>query len=156
MSRRLVKQLDVERELLRDLVSEYSPLVAELRKRQPTQIEIVALGSVLHSFYNGVENALKRVERELGKDLHSSQDWHAQLLQQAGEATDYRQPVFEPSLISQLRGYLEFRHVFRHAYVAQLDWVRMSPLVFELPHIAERLDAELANFIKDLPSGGEP
>jgi hypothetical protein len=47
-----------------------------------------------------------------------------------------------------LRGYLDFRHVFRQAYSFQLQWEKMSPLVLGCEETLRRLEVELDAFFE--------
>jgi hypothetical protein len=90
-----------------------------------------AVGAVLQSFYSGIENIFKRVALELDSGLPSGGSWHSDLLEGMGRATALRPAIISERLLNRLRGYLEFRHVFRSAYVFLLPWDRMAPLVAE-------------------------
>jgi len=53
---RLRKHVAVEREQLRRLLADHSPLLAKCATGTPHWIEVSALAVMLHSFYSGVEN----------------------------------------------------------------------------------------------------
>ena len=54
---------------------------------------VVVLGSVLHSFYNGAENAVKRIILATDKKLPGGDSSHAALLKQASSETSSRPKV---------------------------------------------------------------
>ena len=47
----------------------------------------------------------------------------------------------------RLEEYLKFRHVFRQAYSFQLQWEKLSPLVFDCEVTLGSLDEELSSFL---------
>jgi hypothetical protein len=57
-----------------------------------------------------------------------------------------RPPVISQNLKDALRGYLDFRHVFRHAYTFDLHWSKMADLVNECNKFYLQLADELKAF----------
>jgi len=53
---KLKKQIHLELEQLDLLLKRYRNLIEKCRTEAPTEIEIDALATLLHSFYTGVEN----------------------------------------------------------------------------------------------------
>jgi hypothetical protein len=64
MSAKLAAYIDVELAQLRQLLAEHRPLLLLVRTRPPDIIERSALAAMLHSFYTGIENLLKRIAIE--------------------------------------------------------------------------------------------
>ncbi len=88
----------------------------ELKDREPNLIEKIAVAGMLHSFYGGMENILKRLQ--VGRTAPSAkvEKWHTQLLEHSlRKDTDPGAPLSK-DLYTKMKDYLEFRHVFRHAY----------------------------------------
>ena len=77
---KLDRAVKLERQQLRRLLDEYRPLFEKCAANPPNLTELTALASVLHSFYNGVGNILKRVATELDGGAPGGQFWHRQLL----------------------------------------------------------------------------
>jgi len=145
--RKLRKQIAVEREMLRELLADFQPLVRKGDGWSPDYIELSALGAMLHSYYGGIENIFKRVAIELGEGLPRGEGWHKDLL-----ASMTRRGTDRPVLISQdlanvLEMYLDFRHVFRNIYAQKLDWQRMVRLVHGCEETLNRLETELDLFL---------
>jgi len=114
----------------------------------PDAIEIAALAGLLHSFYNGVENILKRIAVHSGAIPPSSTSWHSELLESMAAPGSGRLAVINRDLLERLRSYLGFRHVYRHSYTFQLRWSKMQPLVAGIEETLKEFEAS----VKDLPS----
>jgi ribonuclease HepT-like protein len=78
----------------------------------------------------------------------SGEFWHQELLDAMARPTGRRNPVISPSLRPRLKEYLEFRHVFRHAYVFDLRWERMKPLVLGCEETLRLFEEELDGFLE--------
>ena len=87
------------------------------------------LGSILHSFCNGVENIFEIIAKNVDKEVPIGNKSHQELLHQMAIENDYRQEVISEELYLQLREYTTFRHFYRHAYSFQLNWDKMEPLI---------------------------
>ncbi len=126
----------VEDELvaLRRVVEEMEEVLAG-RKQAPTRIELRAMGSLLHEFYNGVERIFERIVVGMGEGLPQGSAWHTDLLAQMATAREGRRPVvIDEPLRARLKDYLDFRHFFRHAYGYTLEW---SHLRWKAEHLAD-------------------
>jgi predicted nucleotidyltransferase len=92
----------------------------------PNWIELRAIATLLHEFYNGVERIFERIAISLGEGLPKGSYWHVDLLaQMATGQTDTRPAVIDEPLRARLEEYLKFRHFFRHAYSYTLEWNRL-------------------------------
>jgi hypothetical protein len=130
------------------LLKRHPGLIEKCRHEAPNNVEIDALSAFLHAFYTGVENIFKRISLELDGERPESELWHARLLENMSRATESRPAVISENLRMQLRGYLDFRHLFRHAYTFQLKWNKMSGLVLELESIYQQFKQELESFFQ--------
>ncbi|MSR81973.1 MAG: hypothetical protein EXS58_03500 [Candidatus Latescibacteria bacterium] len=114
---------------------------------EPELIERTAVGAVLQSFYNGVENIFQTVAKRVDQEVPASADWHRKLLTQMAGGTETRLPLISPLTAERLEPYLGFRHLVRHAYSFTLEWSRMSGLVRELSSVWEQFQAEVRSFL---------
>jgi hypothetical protein len=146
VSDKLLKQIKLERCMLRQLFEDHRPLLNKSELALPDRIECSALAAFLHGFYNGIENIFKRVALELREDMPEGASWHQALLEQMAKPGTRRPVVISPDLLESLKEYLAFRHVFRHAYPFQLTWANMSHLVKNSGDIFARLEKELDTF----------
>ena len=150
---RLASQVAVELQQLDQLLATYRPLLHRCETTVPGEIELAALAAMLHSFYNGVENLLKRVAVETGEGLPAGDVWHRRLLDQMSEPTGDRPAVLTEDLRSRLRPYLDFRHVFRHSYTFDLRWNKMRELVLHCDETLTALRDSLGGFLSDARRG---
>jgi hypothetical protein len=144
---KLRKQVGVEREQLHRLLAVHRPLLEKSAANPPNDIEVAALAAMLHSFYNGVENMFKRTSLELGDPLPTSEFWHKELLGTMTRPTAHRASVLSPELRDRLKEYMEFRHVFRHAYIFNFRWERMRTLALGREQTLRMLEDELDRFL---------
>jgi hypothetical protein len=133
-----------------ELLSSYDILFARLKENTPDKIELAALGTVLHSFYNGIEGIFLLVSKQIDKITPSDSAWHQSLLNQVTEKTVDRASLISQDTASLLAAYLKFRHFFRHAYAFMLDWNRIKPLADNLCSVWVTVKAEIAVFCDSL------
>ena len=103
-----------------------------------SSLELAGVATLLHNFYNGIENVLKQVVIASGKKLPDGPSWHQKLLTQA---VSY--DILSESTAKELKRYLAFRHFFSHAYSFDLDKERVIPLV-------EGIQGILLSFRRDI------
>jgi len=82
-----------------------------MKRPDKTIIELAALGTFLHNYYNGIENILKQVMKMKQITVPSGENWHKGLLSAAGENGYINEEVSD-----ELFEYLAFRHYFVHSY----------------------------------------
>ena len=92
------------------LMADYSELLAVPDAQEPGLIDRTALGAVLQSFYNGVENIFQTVAKRVDQDMPAGADWHRQLWAQMARATAARPPLTQPRAASPRSLRLERRH----------------------------------------------
>ena len=140
------KRANLELAMLRELLDSFRPLLEKLRASEPDYVEMSALAAMLHSFYTGIESIFKRIAEEIDDSFPSGLSSHAALLGQMAHPTDQRPPVISDDLRLRLRYYLDFRHMFRHAYTTEMKWRKMADLVLHCEKTLDRLQTELEAF----------
>lgn len=153
---RLRRELELELAELSDLLTTAAELPTADRSARPTRVEVMAAGAVLHSFYNGAENLLKRIHVATEGSPPTGERWHTNLLDRAAHDTAHRPRVLTDALIARLDAYLRFRHAFRHLYAQHLEWGRMVDLLRDLPSVVEALRAEVSDFLSRLEGWSTP
>jgi len=152
---KLREQVTLERGQLHRLLRVHRPLLAKCAVSPPNDIELSALAAMLHSFYNGIENILKRTTLELGDSMPGGESWHKELLDGMTQPTGNRKPVLSPGLRGRLKEYMEFRHAFRHAYTFDLRWDRMKTLVLGCEETLQLVEGELDRFFEAGTGGSQ-
>lgn len=132
------------------LLGHASILLEKCKLQEPDFIELSAVGSPLHSFYNGLENIFLLIRKEIDKKNDTSGRWHSELLDSMFKETENRTAVLDESLRQQLSDYMGFRHFFRHAYGYHLRWDLAKPLLDNLPAVWESTKNCILKFIAKL------
>lgn len=142
------EQVDLERANIDTLFAAYRELVQKVATLPPDFIELSALATMLHSFYNGVENIFKRIAAGIDHDVPSGATSHAALLTMMANPAPHRPSVISKAMQDRLSAYLSFRHVYRHAYSFQLDWEKMGDMVLQSEATWQELQRELEQFFE--------
>lgn len=145
---KLRRQIEIEQQQLSRLLATHQKLLGRCKSVEPGPDEIAALASILHSFYTGIENLFKRIASEIDQSVPRGEYWHSDLLERMTQSSPKRPAVISESLSETLQQYLDFRHVFRHAYSFELHWNKMAPLVHNIEDLYQRLKQELEDFLE--------
>lgn len=150
MANKVISQVEFELSQIEQLFESYTDLLKRVKERSPDLIEVTALASVLHSFYNGLENTFLSIAKGIDADVPTGFQWHRDLLTRMTEPTSYRAPVLTLETARRLADYLGFRHFYRHSYSFFLDWNEMEKLVLPLEEVWEQVKAEVLLFLSKL------
>jgi hypothetical protein len=153
---KVIAQIQFEIGQIDKLFETYAELLQTVAQRTPTLVELTALGSVIHSFYNGVENIFGRIAKAIDQSEPSGPTSHRDLLTQMGKATVNRPTVVSNRTAEQLEAYRMFRHFYRHSYSYFLSWDELESLVTSLPHVWEDLKQDLYQLVAALQSPSDP
>ena len=106
------------------LFLEYELVFEKIKSGIPDLFDMTILGSVLHSFYNGLENIFERIAKNIDGNIPNGNKSHQELLHQMASENCFRNEVINEKLYLKLREYATFRHFYRHAhaYSFQLNW----------------------------------
>ncbi len=140
------KQVAIDRANIDQLFTAYAFVLDDLSEEDPGFIETSALSTMLHSFYNGIENIFKRIALEIDGNVPSGAASHSALLSSMTQSTNNRPSLISTAMQNQLSAYLSFRHAFRHMYTFQLKWSKMHSLVMESEEVWQQLQSELDLF----------
>ena len=113
-------------------------------------VDVTAVASVLHSFYNGLENIFLSIAKGIDADVPTGAQWHRDLLTKMAESTPNRGPVLTTETAHQLADYLGFRHFYRHSYSFFLEWDELEKLVTPLAKVWGQVKDELELFVVGL------
>lgn len=142
-----ISQINFEIQQIDELFSSYIELFEKSKVIEPTLIELTALGSILHSFYNGIENIFKTIGKNIDGKLPAGQHRHSELIKQMTQDTYNRTPVISEGLKVKLVEYLAFRHFYRNSYSFFLKWNELRKLVEPAISVWSECKTELKTFM---------
>lgn len=148
MDKVLNEKILLEISKIEDLVQKSSVLLEKTKIQEPDFIELNAIGSVLHSYYNGLESIFKLIYKSFDEKPLSSNLWHSELLQAMFSQSEKHSQILSSELLPYLKNYLGFRHVFRHSYGYELDWQRLKPLFYGMNENWQLVKKEILNFLE--------
>ena len=134
---------------IEDLFAEFAELLDKSASTEPNMVERAALGSVLHSFYTGLEGIFLTIAKRVDEQVPSGDRWHRDLLDQVAAATDRRTALISKETKESLQAHLAFRHFFRQAYTYVLRWEEMRDLVNGLASTWARTKTELEAWLEN-------
>ena len=129
------------------LFLEYDLIFKKAENEIPDLFDMTILGSVLHSFYNGLENIFEIIAKNIDNNVPIGNKSHQELLHQMASENENRAEIINEELYLKLREYATFRHFYRHAYSFQLNWEKMKPLVKDIHSIWKEIKNKLEYFI---------
>lgn len=141
------KKIEFEISQLNEHLSKSSVLIKKCSVQEPDYVELCATGSILQSFYNGVENIMLVISKNIDGIAPNQGKWHSELLLSMCKRTENRPAVFSESLHSILVDYMNFRHFFRHSYGYSMKWEKLSHLFLNLDDNWNKIKNELNTFI---------
>lgn len=105
-------------------------------------LELAGVATLLHNFYNGIENIVKQILLDKNKIIPPGPSWHKDLL-----TLSVQNGIISESMKARLGEYLAFRHFFSHAYALDLFPERMEPLVNNLHICYESFLRDISSFL---------
>lgn len=125
----------------------YRMLFDLVKLRDPDLVEMTALASVLHSFYNGLESVFVLISKKIDRHIPSGQKWHVEILKQMTLKTGTRKEVISIEVFEILKEYLLFRHFVRHSYKWRLNWEEFKNIALNAEDIWLKVKEQLNQFI---------
>ncbi len=105
-----------------------------LAKKDFSQYEVIALGTLLQNVYTGIEGIMRYQLQNLGVMMKKDENWHKNLLIQ------YRKSdMISDSQFEGLLRLLLFRHMHVHGYGFMLDEKRLRELAIPVPELFRSL-----------------
>ena len=154
MHENAIKKIKFEIKQINTLVDSYQDLFSKVEESSPDLVEIAALASILHSFYNGIENIFQIIVKKIDLENVDDAQWHKEILRKMTEPNKNRGEVISMHTMLLLSRYLSFRHFYRHSYSFYLNWIELHPLVSSLNGVWKSASNEIKAFLATLKSEG--
>ncbi len=130
--------IEAEYEAIDNILS----LIPDKTVSQLSQLELAGLATLIHNFYNGIENILKQIFKSKSIEIPTGSSWHQELLMRAKD-----QNLVSEDLADKLKEFLAFRHFFSHAYALDLHPSRIESLSEKIKQIFEQVKLEINKII---------
>jgi hypothetical protein len=119
-----------------------------------TSDDLIRLESIayqIHNLYTAIEDLLKIIATYFENNISNSAQWQANLLQRLTQDIPEIRPAFLSEetflLLNSLRG---FRHFFRHAYGANIEYNQLKINLDKAILVLVYLGQDCENFLKQL------
>jgi len=145
----LTADVEAQMSLIEAIFARLEERAAGLTPTDTARLESVAYQ--IHNLYNAVEDLLKVVAAHFENQIADSASWHTALLYRMTQTI----PSVRPALLSEasyrllndLRG---FRHFFRHAYAAPIEYDQLVLNLDRARQLRRRLREEVERFLQEL------
>lgn len=148
MHKELIEKLLFEIDQINKLIEIHHMLIMLCRQKEPDSTELAAIGTILHSFYNGVEKIFVFIAKEYDFNLPNGQKWHRDVIKIMCTGTAKRNNIISKSVEEIVLDYLGFRHYFRHSYDFSLNWSLIKNKFLDLEDNWTIIKSEICDFIK--------
>lgn len=121
--------------------------------------DLILLESIayqIHNLYSAIEDLLKLIADYFENNISHSSQWHRLLLQRMTITVPEVRPAVLSSetytLLNALRG---FRHFFRHAYGANIEYEQLKSNLDKALKVFPKLESDLNQFLAQLEQSDE-
>jgi len=105
---------------------------------QLSELEVAGVATLIHNFYNGIENIIKQVFQAKSIKIPADESWHQNLL-----LTAVKENMISQQLADELKVYLAFRHFVVHAYALDLQPQSIEPLATNIMKVFDKFKSEI-------------
>jgi uncharacterized protein YutE (UPF0331/DUF86 family) len=152
----VIFKVDVEAQL--NLIKKVDERLKE-RANNLKSDDLILLESIayqIHNLYSAIEDLLKLIADYFENNISHSSQWHRLLLQRMTIIVPEVRPAVLSSetytLLNALRG---FRHFFRHAYGATIEYEQLKSNLDKALNVFPKLKSDLNQFLAQLEQSNE-
>lgn len=135
----LKDKIEVEFENIEKIFKEFPQ---NIPLHQLSTLELAGIATLIHNFYNGIENILKQILKEKNISLPQTSSWHKDLLNYSEQNS-----IISSDTKNKLGEYLAFRHFFSHAYALDLFPEKLEPLVQNVQDVYSSLKEDINKYL---------
>lgn len=144
--RALVAELTMARAMLQEKTAHVSVRAQEAH-HSPSEAYLIAVAYEIHNFYGLCEQAFERIRSVFTVPIARPERDHEELLNQMVlDIPHVRPAVITTALRDQLDELRRFHHLFRHAYMLQLDRQRVLDLAERIVSASAAVSGALERF----------
>ena len=147
----LTTDVEAQMSLIEATSARLEERAAGLTSDDDARLESVAYQ--VHNLYNAVEDLLKIVAAHFENQIADAASWHTALLYRMTQTIpSVRPPLLSEAsyrLLNDLRG---FRHFFRHAYAAPIEYDQLALNLDRARQLRRRLREDVDRFLRELRS----
>jgi hypothetical protein len=149
----LLEEINTECADLERTVSDLTAIIQVSSDRDLSVYERAGVAMMLASFYNGVENILKRLCKYQHVKLPVGETWHIDLFKRFCEPSLAPLPLlFSKEQEDAWGKYRRFRHVVHHGYAFRLEWDFMLQGVLQCRALFDDLQDRIKSHLQTLES----
>ncbi|ETX03232.1 MAG: hypothetical protein ETSY1_00745 [Candidatus Entotheonella factor] len=142
-------EIEAQMTLIHALYQRLDERVADLHPEHQVLMESAAYQ--LHNLYSAIENLLQLMAAHFENHISDTARWHTALLQRMSvEIPGVRPAVVSSESYDLLNGLRGFRHFFRHAYGAEIEYAQLQLNLDKAQTLRPLFDADIARFIDAL------
>lgn len=139
--------------LIDEVAGKLKERAAGLQAENEIQLESVAYQ--LHNLYGAVEELLKIIAGHFENQVADASRWHIELLRRMKqEIPGVRPALFSNQTFALLNGLRSFRHFFRHAYTAPIEYAQLVINLEKARQLLPALHQDVARFLERIGGVG--
>jgi len=147
LDKKVIEKIYFEISLIEHLLKTHEILLQTCKQKEPDSTELAAIGTILHSFYNGVEKIFLFIAKIHNISIPVGEKWHRELVKKIAILTNSGKKFISDEILETILDYLGFRHYFRHSYDFQLNWDFLKDKTINLENNWNIIKKAIENFL---------
>ncbi len=148
LPKQLAEEIKLEVELLRELLDGATDIVAKVKADQPDPTDKLAAGSLLQSFYNGIEKIFRSIA-EHADNWKPKGQWRHELIDLMSRPTSDRDALLDDELRKHVDRLKDFREAYRYSHFFRLEWNTVAAMLMNLDNVMQVLCRRIDVMLRD-------